>query len=142
MSAEDDIRELITSRIEAVRSKNVDGTRAVLAPEVVMFDVLAPLRYSGADEVGERTAKWFSSFATPIGYEVRDLAVFAADDVAFGHYLYRVSGTLASGDAVRMWVRATLGFRKIDGRWRIVHEHDSVPFDPETRRAVFDGDPE
>ena len=49
--------------------------------------------------------------------------------------LYRVSGTLASGDELGMWNRATFCFRKIDGEWRITHEHDSVPFDPETGQA-------
>lgn len=27
-----------------------------------------------------------------------------------------------------MWVRATTCWRKVDGRWRVVHEHVSVPF--------------
>jgi ketosteroid isomerase-like protein len=27
-----------------------------------------------------------------------------------------------------LWFRATLGFRKIDGKWTITHEHSSVPF--------------
>ena len=27
-----------------------------------------------------------------------------------------------------LWFRATLGFRKIDGKCAITHEHSSVPF--------------
>ena len=27
-----------------------------------------------------------------------------------------------------LWFRATLGFRKIDRKWTITHEHSSVPF--------------
>jgi ketosteroid isomerase-like protein len=27
-----------------------------------------------------------------------------------------------------MWMRSTLGFRKIDGTWKISHGHSSVPF--------------
>jgi len=34
-----------------------------------------------------------------------------------------------------MWVRATLCCRRVDGTWRIVHDHESVPFDPATGRA-------
>ena len=37
-----------------------------------------------------------------------------------------------------MWVRATLGCRRIDGDWVIVHDHESVPFDPESGRALID----
>ena len=47
-----------------------------------------------------------------------------------------VSGTMVSGDEVSMWVRATLGCRRIDGEWKIVHDHESVPFDPETGQAL------
>jgi ketosteroid isomerase-like protein len=27
-----------------------------------------------------------------------------------------------------IWFRHTLGFRKIRGKWKIPHEHESVPF--------------
>jgi hypothetical protein len=36
--------------------------------------------------------------------------------------------TTAQGEKVDLWFRATLGFRKIDGRWKITNEHSSVPF--------------
>jgi len=35
-----------------------------------------------------------------------------------------------------MWVRATLGLRRIEGDWRIVHDHESVPWDPETGKGL------
>ena len=38
-----------------------------------------------------------------------------------------------------LWVRTTLGFRKADGRWRVVHEHVSVPFYMDgSERAALD----
>ena len=37
-----------------------------------------------------------------------------------------------------MWARATLGLRRIGGEWRIVHDHESVPWDPQTRLGVID----
>ena len=61
--------------------------------------------------------------------------------MAFGHYLYRVTGTTREGGEVDMWVRATLGLRRIDGEWRITHEHHSVPFDAETGGAALDLEP-
>jgi ketosteroid isomerase-like protein len=70
-----------------------------------------------------------------IGYEVQDLSIMTGETVAFCHYLYRVSGTLIAGGKVEMWVRATVCLGKIDDKWTIVHEHQSVPFDPETGKA-------
>ena len=38
---------------------------------------------------------------------------------------------------MKTWLRTTAGYKRIQGKWHIVHEHCSVPFDPETSRAVF-----
>jgi ketosteroid isomerase-like protein len=37
-----------------------------------------------------------------------------------------------------MWVRATICYRKVDGRWMIAHDHHSVPVNMETNQALFD----
>jgi uncharacterized protein (TIGR02246 family) len=136
------IRGLIEDRVKAVATKDLDAGMANHDPEVVMFDVVNPLRYSGTDAVRERTKAWFSLYDGAIGYEVRDLDVKVGGDAAFCHYLYRVSGTKTDGLKVEMWVRATLCFRKSAGEWVLAHEHDSVPFDPDSGRASLDLEPD
>lgn len=69
---------------------------------------------------------------------MQELEVRASGSLGFCSFVYHVSGTLSSGDEVSMWVRATLGFEKRDGVWKIVHDHESVPFDPETGAALID----
>jgi ketosteroid isomerase-like protein len=32
-------------------------------------------------------------------------------------------------ESFTLWYRSTLGLRRTDGRWQIVHEHESVPFE-------------
>ena len=39
--------------------------------------------------------------------------------------------------AMQTWIRITAGYRRIQGRWQIVHEDASVPFNPETGQAAF-----
>ena len=111
------------------------------APDVLSFDVINDLQVRGADAVRERAQNWFAAYQGPIGYEVRDLNVTADADVAFCTYLYHVSGMLKAGGTVNMWVRATVCLQKIGGSWRIVHEHQSVPFDGETGQAALDLQP-
>jgi ketosteroid isomerase-like protein len=91
----------------------------------------------GSAAVEQATRTWFDSYATGIGYEVRDLHVTVDGDVGFCSFLYHVSGTLITGDEVDMWVRATLGCRRIEETWLIVHDHESVPFDPSTGKALI-----
>ena len=40
-----------------------------------------------------------------------------------------------------MWFRTTLGFRRIAGRWLIVHDHGSAPFNPESGKASLGLEP-
>ncbi len=63
------------------------------------------------------------------------MQIAADGDVAFSHALSRVTGKLRTGAEIDMWFRTTLGFRRIDGRWLIVHDHGSVPFNPESGQA-------
>ena len=73
-------------------------------------------------------AAWFDSFDGPMSFEVRDLEVIVADDVAFAHSVNRVGGKKKNGEKDDIWVRATIGFTRINGKWLVVHEHVSVPF--------------
>jgi SnoaL-like protein len=38
------------------------------------------------------------------------------------------AGTKTDGETPDLWFRLAVCFRKTDGRWAIVHEHESVPF--------------
>jgi ketosteroid isomerase-like protein len=38
-------------------------------------------------------------------------------------------------------MRGTIGYRKTDGTWLVVHEHWSAPFDIESGKALFDLQP-
>lgn len=129
------IRELTEAVTEAVHSKNLDGLMTNYAPDVVSYDALDPLQYVGQAESRKRAEEWFSSYRTPIGFEISDLSITAGDDVAFCHYLYHVSGTLNDGGKVDMWVRSTVCYSKIDGKWMITHQHTSVPFNGESGKA-------
>ncbi|WP_328459641.1 SgcJ/EcaC family oxidoreductase [Actinoplanes sp. NBC_00393] len=138
MDAEAELRALVDERVAAVAAKDPKPLAARQHPDVIAFNVLPPLHSRGSAAVETATQAWFDSYATDIGYEVRDLHVTVDGDVGFCSYLYRVSGTLKTGGVVDMWVRATLGCRRENGRWLIVHDHDSVPFDPATGQALLD----
>jgi uncharacterized protein (TIGR02246 family) len=137
-TGDDAIRGLFEGWANAIRARDVEGSLAGWAPDVVAFDLISPLQYAGAGEVRERLADWFSSFDGPIGYENRDLRIAAGEDVAFAHSLNHVDATTTDGTSVDMWWRATVCLRKIDGDWRVTHSHASVPLDMETGRAAVD----
>ena len=136
--AEAEIRKLIDDWATAVRAKDIDGVIAHFAANVVGFDLAPPLHYAGTDALRQSLEAWFPTFRGPVGYEIRNLHVTAAHDVAFCCSFNRISGTSTDGEATDVWVRSTVGLRKLDGRWKVTHEHASVPFymDGSYRAAV------
>jgi uncharacterized protein (TIGR02246 family) len=137
MTGEAQIRKLIDDRARAIHDKDISGLIAHYAPDIVEFDAVNPLQYRGLDGPRKRSEEWFSAYDGPINYEVRDLNITAGNEVAFCHFLYRISGTMKNGSKVDMWLRATLGLRKIDGKWLVTHEHSSVPFEMESGKAAL-----
>ncbi len=141
MNNEKEIRALLEEWADAVRHRDLEGVMKHYAPDVESFDVVDPLRYSGKDAGRERTKNWFATFEDDIGLEVQDLAVAAGDDVAFCHSLNRYSEKETGKDKIDMWVRVTFCWRKIEGTWKIVHQHNSVPFNPGTGKASLEIQP-
>ena len=120
------IRKVIDDRAQALRAKDAAGVVAHGTKDIVQFSLAPPLQAHGSGLEG--LAAWFASWEGPIGYEVTSLSITAGEDVAFAHSLNRMSGTKTDGEKPDVWFRETLGFRKLNGRWMIVHGHESVPF--------------
>ena len=126
---ESQIRKLMDDWANALRTKDADGLVSHYAADNVMFVLAPPLQYTSDNSPGQQgVEEWFATWTGTLGYEIRDVRITASDDVAFSHSLNRMNGTKTNGEKVDMWLRETLCFRKIDGKWKITHQHESVPF--------------
>ena len=127
---ETQIRELIEARATALKTGDVDTIVSYYAPEVVQFTLAPPLQQSTDAHNPESLRGWIATFEAPPTREVTRLQVAAAGDVAFASSLDCLTATpKGMTDSFDLWHRVTLGLRKIDGRWLITHEHQSVPFE-------------
>ncbi|WP_319457234.1 MULTISPECIES: YybH family protein [unclassified Mycobacterium] len=129
MSDESAIRELVTSWVDAVASRDLDGVVAHHAEDVVMFDVPPPHR--GIRGIVDYRDSWAPFFEWQRSenaiFELVELHVEASADVAFGYALLRC-GTAADFEAnPDNRLRITVGLRKIGDQWTVVHEHHSFP---------------
>ena len=120
------IHRVIDDWADALRNKNADGVISHYASDFVHFSLAPPLLSSASDAKGLNA--WFDTWQGPIEYEIRDLSVTVGNDVAFSHSLNRLHGTKTDGVKGGLWFRHTFGFQRIDGAWKIAHEHESVPF--------------
>jgi ketosteroid isomerase-like protein len=133
------IRALRDAMTNAIRRKDAAAVVSYFGAEPVMFILAPPLQFKGDEGPGIKGVEdWFASFQGPIGYEIRDLNIETGGTVAFCHSLNRISGTRSDGTPTDIWVRETLGLRKVGGEWKITHQHQSVPMymDGSDRAAV------
>jgi ketosteroid isomerase-like protein len=135
------IRLLLGAWVSALRVKDIDKILSLYSPEVVTFDVVPPLQYVGTQTYGKSFRRMFNAFRGPIDFETRDLCIAVGTDVAFSHSLVRTVGTTNSGHKTDRWLRRTVCFHKVSGKWLITHEHVSLPVDPESGNAVQDLQP-
>lgn len=135
------IRQLLDNFLDAVRTMDLERVKPIYAPDLVSFDIVPPLQHLGAEKKWKNWADVFAAYQRPLGYEIRNLTITVGDDVAFGHSLNRIVGTLKNGDRKAYWLRWTTGWRKIDGSWRIAHDQVSVPIDVQNGRALLDLEP-
>jgi uncharacterized protein (TIGR02246 family) len=136
-----EVQEVLDRWAKAFRDKDIEGIMAVYAAgnAVVAYDIVPPLQYRGKDAYRKNYVEFLDQYTGAIEVEVRDPHIAAGNNVAFIHALERVSGTLKStGQHSDLWMRATSGLRKIDGKWLIVHDHISAPADFATGKAVLD----
>ncbi len=65
------------------------------------------------------------------GRRREELVVTVSGELAVAHYFLRFTGLPGEPS----WIRVTVVYKRVSRKWLIVHEHSSVPFDPETLRA-------
>jgi uncharacterized protein (TIGR02246 family) len=122
LSDETRIRQLIENWTRAVSSGDREAILSHHAPELLMFD-FPPHIVRGLDEYDRTWDFFYDSPKGPISFVPSELQVTTGSDVAFASCLIHCDGTSAGP----LDLRLTVGLRKIDGEWTIMHEHHSVP---------------
>jgi uncharacterized protein (TIGR02246 family) len=123
-----EIRRLIEARQQAHRNKDAGAIAAPYAEDAERYDLAPPLVHRGVDR--EALDQWLATWEGPITIDTQDLEIAVDGALAVAHGLARMRGRKVEGDErdVDLWFRTTLVLKKRDGRWQIVHEHESVPF--------------
>jgi ketosteroid isomerase-like protein len=137
-STESEVRTLLESWSEAAGAKDIDRLMSLYSPDIVYFDVVPPLQFTGSDAVRANFLRWFDGFESAIGQEIGDSQILVSGDIALAYMLIRASGTLKGGREVGYWVRATVGLKRSNDGWLITHEHVSLPFDFERGTVAMD----
>jgi uncharacterized protein (TIGR02246 family) len=132
-----EIKALEANVASSASAKDPDAIMKNYVPDetLVVFDVIPPRQYVGAESYKKDWQGFLGSFNGPVTFENSDMQVVADGKLAYAHYIQHVAGTGKDGKPVDMTVRVTDVLRKLKGKWLIVHEHVSVPVDIASGKA-------
>jgi uncharacterized protein (TIGR02246 family) len=140
-SAEQEIREEFKQWFEEAAAKDTDAVMAHIAPDAVSYEHEAPLQYVGVDAIREVCQRGFDSQLGNFRWDIPDLQVIVRDDIAVTWGLNDMRSQEPGGRKMESMSRGTRIFQKTDGEWKMIHQHVSFPYDPETGEAVTVLDP-
>ncbi|TVO58601.1 YybH family protein [Denitromonas halophila] len=132
------VREMFAACREAVAARDVKRLMGYYTASLVAFDAIGPLQFTDRAAYDTHWRSCLEMCAGQMVFDMQDLSLTLGEDVGFGHYLVYCGATDPEGKTQAGWMRCSIGLRKVDGQWRIAHEHFSVPFEPETCKAQFE----
>ncbi|GIM91693.1 YybH family protein [Paractinoplanes toevensis] len=126
----DEIREVIEGKAALLQKGDARAILSYYAPSFVEYTLAPPLQQPGDARDPAPLAAWIATFEAPPRREVTRLEITTDGDVAFATSLDSLTAVpRGATDSFTLWFRVTLGLRRIDGRWLVTHEHESVPFE-------------
>lgn len=133
---EAEIRALFAAWARKLEARDLDSMMAGYSPDIVLFDVNPPYKVRGIEAYRASWEACLACLPEKFTSEHRDLEITVSGDAAFAHCLHHI---VPVGDAshpmAQTWVRVTVGLHRIDGQWKAVHEHVSLPFEPMTGKV-------
>ncbi|MEO9812417.1 MULTISPECIES: nuclear transport factor 2 family protein [Marinobacter] len=126
-ATESEIRTVLESWAAATREGRQDDILKNHAIDLVIFDVLPPMKYVSAESYRRSWEEWQPESQGEATFNLENLSITASQDVAFAYSFIRCGGTLPDGRTFQDLVRATFCLRKENGSWIIKHQHISKP---------------
>lgn len=119
---------------QAVIAHDTDILMQQCAQNVSLFDVSTQI--NGVKEYRAEWEKFTPYFMDGMQISRRDMKLYASENLAVLHCHSKVEHSALKGQLQMPWCRTTLCLQKIQGQWRVVHQHISMPVDMMTGKAI------
>jgi len=113
----------------AVRSCNVDRIMShyLKSEDIVLFDAIPPLEYRGWTAWQKNWRDSLAGIRQIDRWELSGIRARASGDLGYCSAKWRLEMTTQDGGKVALDGRLTQVLQKIGGKWKVIHEHMSVP---------------
>jgi len=138
LAAEQELRALFDAWFNASQAKDIEGSMAPIATNVLAYEHEQPLQHSGIAALREICQAGLDAATDKFRWDVPDMKIIIRGDIAVTWGLNRMHFEPAGKPASDSWSRGTRIFQRLGGRWQMIHQHVSYPMDPESGKASTD----
>jgi ketosteroid isomerase-like protein len=133
------IRALIQGTTTAYAKLDPVGAMAAYeqSPSLVLFDVMLPVEQHGYANSLNVTRQVMAGASGPIVMDYQNPTVVVDGDHAYSWAVVHMVAQMKSGAKTDMLVRNSDVWARMNGKWLIVFEHNSVPLDPAVAAAAI-----
>lgn len=125
-----EVREFLKEFASVVQLGELERILRYYTPDVIAFDMMPPLEISGVEQYRKAWQECFIEvFDFPVEFDIQPRKVIVNGDTAVIIGLAHVKGRFKKSGEVENWLRGTTVLKKLNGEWKIAHEHNSVPLD-------------
>lgn len=124
------IRQMIDDWSRALEAGDSEALTVNYTEDSVLFDACPPYKTVGKEGIKQVWEQCLPYFPEKFVSEHRDLQVEVSGDLAFVYGLHHFIPDPPDHPCGQNWLRITVCFRRIDGVWKVLHEHVSTPFNP------------
>ena len=126
-TSESEVRAVLEEWAAATRQSRMNDILKNHASDLMIFDVLPPMKYESAESYRRSWDGWQPDVRGEGVFNLEGLTIVAGVDLSFAHAFIRCGGTLADGRTFEDLVRATFCLKKVNGAWTVQHQHVSKP---------------
>lgn len=121
-----EVAEVAAPRAKAYITGDLEGWTAAFAENATFYSSLAPFRMDGKTALRAYFADYFAMHPTR-KYTVRQNTLRAyGDNLVVANGYFDLIATDRTGKTVLSYGRYSVIFAKLDGRWQIVDQHNSL----------------
>jgi ketosteroid isomerase-like protein len=131
-----EVLKAIEDFFTALGKKDIKGMMSYYAFDVIVFDCKPPFQTKGAVAWKHTWEACLPYFPDSFKIEMRDVVIHTNGNLAIAHFLFRLVCPDKNHPASQTWMRASTGLKHQQGRWKAVHEHGSLPYNPVTMQAL------
>ena len=126
---EAEIRAIVEDWANATRQDRKDDILKNHREDVLIYDVLAPMKYDSANEYRASWGDWQPETAVEGQFDLENLEIAAGSEISVAHCFIRCGGQTPEGETYQDLVRATFCLDRSEGSWKVFHQHISKPIE-------------